>query len=126
MSGSSNEDTMPASEPSKQTAPKLIEIPINSPMVLDMLWGAFMASGDEKYIIRIISALPNVNIDIKEDHSKFMIGGTARWLLTSNAIQHEIVFKICKEQVSRQPEEISNILCEILAKASEGLKKRDS
>lgn len=40
-----------------QVPPNLEEIPIDNSSILDILWSAFMATGSEKYVIRIISAL---------------------------------------------------------------------
>src|SRR4051794_11492107 len=59
----------------------LTEIEIVSGAELDMLWGAFMATGDEKYVIRIISVLAWA--DENKDAVKAVIGKVARWSLTS-------------------------------------------
>lgn len=102
-------------------APTLTSIEINEPGVLDMLWGAFMATGDDRYVIRIMSALPWVNQ--KRDLTKALLGGVARWSMTSNCIQHEKVLQICKEQVTKQPQEVSQVLTGIIKEAETEIRK---
>ena len=74
---------------------------ITSPAVLDELWGAFCATGDEKYVNRLMSTLPWVDAD--KDYNKLMIGGAARWSLTSNAQQHPKVMKLVLKTRETQP-----------------------
>jgi hypothetical protein len=93
------------------------EVEIASASTLDTLWGAFFATGGEKYVIRIMSALPYVSA--KGDMNKLLIGEAARWSLASNAVQHEKVLAICTEQIEKQPEEISTILKLIVARVRE-------
>lgn len=62
------------------------------PWVLDALWGKFMATGDSAPVERIISALPWA--DVKGDIDRLLVGGAARWSLTSNAIQHKQVLSV--------------------------------
>ncbi len=93
------------------------EVEIASASNLDTLWGAFFATGGEKYVIRIMSALPYVNA--KGDMNKLLIGEAARWSLASNAVQHEKVLAICNEQIGKQPKEISTILKQIVTRVRE-------
>jgi hypothetical protein len=103
----------------KSVPPKIEQIPVESPDVLDMLWGAFMATGDEKYVLPVISVLPYSTI--KGNIPRLLVGGSARWSLTSNAIQHKRVFDICNSQLEKQPKEVKEILSEVI---SEATKKR--
>lgn len=100
----------------KTSPPKIEELPVESPDVLDMLWGAFMATGDEKYVLPIISVLPYSTI--KENIPQFLVGGSAKWSLTSNAVQHKRVFDICSSQLEKQPEDVKEILSEVIAEAA--------
>jgi hypothetical protein len=75
---------------------------INSPAVLDELWGAFCATGDEKYVNRLMTTLPWVE-GAEKDYNKLMIGGAARWSLTSNAQQHPKVMKLVLRTRDTQP-----------------------
>jgi hypothetical protein len=91
-------------------------MPIESPDVLDMLWVAFMASGDEKYVIQVISVLPYSTV--KGNIPRLLVGGSARWSLTSNAIQHKRVLDICMSQLEKQPHEVKEILSEVISAAT--------
>ena|SRR2546421_1606978 len=104
--------------------PALTDIEIDAPGVLDMLWGAFMATGDERYVIRIMSALPWINE--KQDLTKALLGGVARWSMASNSVQHEKVLQICKEQVNKQPQEVSQVLNGIIKEAEAEKRKGKS
>jgi len=89
------------------------EIPLEQgPWVLDALWGEFMATGEEIPVQRIISALPWS--DVKGDINRLMVGGSARWSLTSNAIQHKKVLEICEETVANQNSDIAIKLGEVI------------
>ena len=81
--------------------PDLNIININSPIVLDMLWAAFMATGDVKHVDRIIGVLAHdKELDTKgmdQDQRKrarreWFVVKAAEWSLTSNAFQHELVY----------------------------------
>ena len=105
----------------KSVPPKIEQLPVESPDVLDMLWGAFMASGDEKYVIQVISVLPYSTIKGNIPH--LMVGGSAKWSLTSNAIQHKRVLDICKAQLEKQPKEVKEILLEVISEAEKERKQ---
>jgi hypothetical protein len=92
------------------------QMEIKSPEVLDELWGAFSATGDVKYVDRLITTLPwaaNSNGDL----NKMMIGSAARWSLTSNAQQHPIVLKEILKERDAQPE-LRGILSKVIADAT--------
>ena len=52
----------------------------------DMYWGAFFASGDLKYIDRLIEHLKY--LDDRVDINRYLAAATAKWSLSSNAIRH--------------------------------------
>ena len=92
------------------------KLPVNSPDILDMLWGAFMATGEEKYVVQVISVLPFSTI--KGDVARLLVGGSARWSLISNAIQHKRVLDICISQLDKQPKEVKAVLSEVITEAT--------
>jgi hypothetical protein len=97
-------------------APEPLEsMDIKTPEVLDELWGAFSATGDEKYVDRLISVLPWQNN--AGDYMRMSIGAAARWSLTSNAQQHPAVMKACVKARDTQPQ-LKGILDKIIADAS--------
>jgi hypothetical protein len=89
---------------------------MKSPEVLDELWGAFSATGDEKYVSRLMTALPWI-YDPSGDFNKLSIGGAARWSLTSNAQQHPKVMKMCLKARETRPE-LRKALDQVLADAA--------
>lgn len=89
---------------------------IKSPEVLDELWGAFSATGDDKYVNRVMTALP-WSYDPNGDFTKLSIGGAARWSLSSNAVQHPKVLKLCMQARQTHPE-LKKALDQIIADAS--------
>jgi hypothetical protein len=94
-------------------APEISALPINSPAVLDMLWGAFLASGDPIYVQRVITVLPDS--EIPGWHG--VIGLAAEWSLTGNAIQHPRVLQICEAEAARSEGATARILSGVIAKA---------
>jgi hypothetical protein len=100
----------------------LLELPLEQgPWVLDALWGYFMATGDDVPVARIISALPWVNV--RGDVSRLLVGGAARWSLISNAIQHKPVMATCRKELESQPQEVTDVLREVIAEAEKDMKE---
>jgi len=105
------------------TAPRLTDISLEEgPWVLDALWGTFMATGEDAPVIRIMSALPW--IEVRGNIPKLMVGGAAKWSLTSNAVQHGRVLEMCREQIRHQSKEVAAVLAQIIAQAEEDLRKQ--
>ena len=97
--------------------PDFLQNEISSPAVLDALWVSFFATGDDRYVKRIISALPLLNAE--GDTGKILIGGAARWSLSSNAFQHPKIMEICEAQLKVIPEEQRPALAEVIQSARE-------
>lgn len=96
--------------------PDLLHDEINSPGFLDALWVSFLASGDERYVKRVISALPLIN---DSDIWRMLIGGAAKWSLASNAFQHPKVMQICEAQLKELPDQQRAALAEVIQSARE-------
>ena len=100
----------------RQTAPLAIsEWPVRSPGDLDVLWGAFFATGDARYIEAIISKVQRNASGYEET----LIQRAAVWSLGSNAQQHELVYRTCKEHVDDRERPSSDDLKQIVKSASE-------
>jgi hypothetical protein len=97
--------------------PDLLHDDIDNAGFLDALWASFFASGDERYVKRIISALQLVNVH--GDTGKMLIGGAARWSLASNAFQHPKVMQICEAEMKELPKEQQPALAEVVQSAKE-------
>jgi hypothetical protein len=104
-----------------QGSPMTVEqIPLEQgPWVLDALWGKFMATGESTPVERIITTLPW--LDIKGDTNRLLVGGSARWSLTSNAVQHKRVLEICEVVVKTQSGEVAAKLGEVIENAKKEL-----
>lgn len=99
--------------------PEPIEkVTVSGPGVLDMLWGAFFATGDEKYVKRLISVLPWESQN--KDLIKMQVGASARWSLTSNAEQHSKVLEICQQVRETEPS-LRAVLDPVIEKATKNL-----
>lgn len=112
---------------SAMTPPRLIDLPLEQGgWVLDVLWGHFIATGDEAPILRIISAVPWSQT--RGNSARMSVGGSARWSLTANAALHPRVMEICRRQAKVQPPEVARILEDVIrnAEAEIRMKSRPS
>ncbi len=93
----------------------LIEIPLEQgPWVLDALWGQYFSTGKPEPVERISEALPWS--EVKGDIGRLLIGGAAKWSLSSNAFQHERVKEILVSLSERKPK--NQYLIEVLTQAA--------
>lgn len=91
-----------------------------SPALNDMNWGAYFASGDEKYLKNLLDATRHR--DERKDLNLFLAGFSAEWSLSSNARQHETVLKfLLREQGKGKHRET---ITEILNTEPEGIRKK--
>ena len=82
---------------------KLDTFYISAASDLDMLWGCFLATGDRRYVAKIITTVP-WSKKLTGSINKIVIGAAAVWSLTSNAQQHKLVLQILKEESAAKPE----------------------
>jgi hypothetical protein len=75
---------------------------VASPAHLDLLWACFMATGDRRYVEKVISVVP-WSRRAEKGLAVVIIGGAAQWSLIANAKQHKRVLQICKEVAAAQP-----------------------
>ena len=86
--------------------------PVHEAEHLDMLWATFLATGDKEPVRKIISALHL----LEDGHGiEIVVGGAARWSLISNALQHKIVYQVCKEELAKSEGATKRILEEIIS-----------
>lgn len=81
------------------TTPSLPNAEVSSVSSLNLQWGAFLANGETAPVRSILAALGNANLD--QD---------VRWSLAQNAVQHERVLSICRDELSRQPNAVRETL----------------
>jgi hypothetical protein len=68
---------------------------------MNLQWGAFLANGDERHIIRVLDAIGSGERAL--DHA-------ARMSLARSAANHPRVLEICQAQLTRQPAEVQSVL----------------
>ena len=91
---------------------------------LDDHWAAFTATGGKAHVIVVIEALPL--IEVRGNVDQLMVGGAAKWSLTSNAVQHSRVLTYCREYLEGADEPVKKILSEVVAEAEAELAKEPS
>jgi len=83
--------------------------PVRSESAMNLQWGAFLASGDERHILSVLAALGS---DVPE------LGTAARYSLAQNAAEHPVVLEVCRTQLSRQPASVQEELRAALNEAA--------
>jgi hypothetical protein len=101
----------------QETSPPLDQYEVKSGGVLDLLWGAFYATGRQEYIARIIDCLPWSLKTGKEDVQQIAIGKVAEWSLRENARAHPRVLALCKSELDRHGEEARSVLSKLILAA---------
>jgi hypothetical protein len=91
---------------------------------LDDHWAAFIATGGKEHVIAVIKALPLV--EVRGNVEQLMVGGAAKWSLTSNAVQHSRVLTFCREYLEDADESVRKILSEVVSEAEAELSKEPS
>lgn len=86
----------------------------------DMNWGAYFASGDDKYLANLLRATKHSSE--RKDLNLFLAGFSAEWSLSSNARQHESVLKYLLREQSRG--EYRNTITELLNTDPADLRKK--
>jgi hypothetical protein len=72
----------------------LADTPVLSASSMNLQWGAFLASGDERHIVNVLAALGS---------ERPGVASSARFALAQNAAAHPRVLEICRAQLEKQP-----------------------
>ena len=75
--------------------------PVLSASSMNLQWGAFLASGDERHIVNVLTALGSGQSELAT---------SARFALAQNAVAHPRVLEICRAQLDKQPESVRSEL----------------
>lgn len=76
---------------------RVVDVPVRSPSSMRLLWGAFLGTGDERYIVGLFDAF-------RSDDRSLQVA--AHMALAHTAAAHPRVMEICRVQFDRQPEDI--------------------
>ena len=85
------------------------ESPVRSESSMNLQWGAFLASGDERHITNVLAALGS---------GQPGLAMSARYALAQNAAVHPRVYQICEQQLARQPEGVRSEVRAVLNEVS--------
>jgi hypothetical protein len=77
------------------------DTPVLSKSSMNLQWGAFLASGQDRYLLNIFEAI---------GASVPGLDATAQAALARHAVDHPRVLEICREQLAREPGELSSTL----------------
>lgn len=97
------------------SSPSIKDAGVQSISSLNLQWGAFLASGETAPVQSILAALGNSSLD--QD---------VRWSLAQNAVQHERVLAICRDELSRQPNAVRERLRAVILDAETKRKSTSS
>jgi hypothetical protein len=89
----------------------VVDSPVRSESSMNLQWGAFLASGEERHITNVLAALGSGQPNL---------AASARYTLAVNAAVHPRVFEICEAQLARQPEGIRSEVRAVLNEVSIG------
>jgi tetratricopeptide (TPR) repeat protein len=98
----------------KTPSQPLLELPVDSGNSLDLLWGAFFATGRQDFVAKIIDCLPWSLKDPKADKLKVAIGRAAEWSLRTNAGRDPHVLEICKTELARRDGDTRTVLSKVI------------
>lgn len=115
---------LPARQP-----PDLAAVPLESAAALDLWWGAFMATGDTRWVDLVLTALPPPGLSREQsgftDPLKIEIARAAVWSLASNAFQHPRVLEHLRARRKGEPNDWPEIDA-VIANAERTLQARAS
>lgn len=100
----------------KENIPDILDKPVDNPVMLDVMWAIFSATGEEKPIKRIISIL---HLEKNGKAKEVVLAGAARWSLGSKMKQDKRVLEIAERHVH----EIDGINKKILLEVIESVKQ---
>jgi len=97
-------DDWPAGDLAKldKPPPDRFSFSISDPSHLDMMWAGFMATGDVRYVRRVIGVLEYEPAEEDGGLAVLLLRSSARWSLATNADQHELVYRAVKEEAERR------------------------
>jgi hypothetical protein len=99
----------------KGAPPDPLTMKIEDPGAIDVFWGGFFATADERFVIRVIGALA---LEASEhDAQKIRIRASAEASLMTNARRHGKVLEICKARLTKEPKAVRKVLEQIVARA---------
>ncbi len=98
-----------------QVPPDMLKVEIRSAGSIDALWGAYFATGDRRWVAKIVSVLPWS--EAKDDQDRRVIGSSAQWSLETIAAKHKSVRDILDQEQKTAPEGQRRLIANVLREA---------
>ena len=106
---------------SVSTTGGIINLEGHSAELNDEYWGAFFASGNPKFIAKLVDQLRY--FDERNDEMLFFAGATAKWSLSSNALNQPGVRSAIEQAKLKADKRTQEIITELLAKDPSSVKQ---
>ena len=100
----------------KSSPANLLKMPLKQPGDLDMMWGAFLASGNDQYVKKIVDVLDESTPLTGEKTLDMATRASADWSLGSNMMQHELVNRLIRKEITTRPDAVKKKLEAIVAR----------
>lgn len=94
----------------------LLDMPLSSPSMFDMMWAAFMATGNTAYPARLIDVLDETTPLTGNKTMDMVYRGSAEWSLSSNVRQHELILRMVRREAASRTGAVQQKLKEMLTK----------
>ena len=98
--GGDSESVDMAQSLAQSPPPQLGALEVSGPIILDMMWSAFFASGDVTWVERIMTAFSMLGAP--EGSPTYAVGSSALWSITANAREHPRIRELCTELRAEQ------------------------
>jgi len=101
----------------------LLTLKVESGTAINLLWGAFFATGNAEFIRRIASVLPQGASSRRELR---LLAFTAELTLTTNARSHPAVMKACDDMASSSDTDIGGLMKRVVTNARKTRERPDN
>jgi hypothetical protein len=99
----------------KSSPINLLSMPLKQPSDLDMMWGAFLASGNDTYVKKVVDVLDERTPLTGDKTLDMATRSSADWSLGSNMMQHELVNRLIHKETTTRRGSVKKTLEAIIA-----------
>lgn len=85
------------------------------PRQINLIWAAFSATGDERYVRKVVDYVHLYGENGNDNQA--LIGEAAIMTLANNALQHEVVAKLCNDLDNTHPDAKTRLLLQAMLNA---------
>jgi hypothetical protein len=115
-------DRWPAGEREKlrRPPPDRFAFRISDTSHLDMMWAAFMATGDARYVVRVVDVLEQPVAEGEAGLPGLLLRSAARFSLAANVYRHELAHRALRAEAERRTGLAREVLAGILEEVPAG------